>query len=97
MVNTIMTAMNRAIMNIDSPTSVQANAVQTGATQIDASQLLALLHLSSPALPIGGFAYSSGLESAIELGWVTNEAELESWLDGMLQAMAHLDITLVRC
>lgn len=96
MVNTIMTAMNRAIMNIDSPTSsLQADAVQTGATQIDASQLLALLHLSSPALPIGGFAYSSGLESAIELGWVTNEAELESWLDGMLQAMAHLDIPVL--
>lgn len=62
---------------------------------IDGQQLLALLHLSSPALPIGGFAYSSGLESAIELGWVSNEAELQSWLDGMLQGMAHLDIPVL--
>lgn len=63
--------------------------------QADAEQLLALLHLSSPALPIGAFAYSSGLESAIELGWVTDEAELESWLDGMLQGMAYLDIPVL--
>ncbi|WP_442019856.1 urease accessory protein UreF [Oceanisphaera sp. W20_SRM_FM3] len=62
---------------------------------INSQQLLALLHLSSPALPIGAFAYSSGLESAIELGWITNEAELQSWLDGMLQGMAHLDIPVL--
>lgn len=62
---------------------------------MDSPQLLALLHLSSPALPIGAFAYSSGLESAIELGWVTNEAELQSWLDGMLQGMSHLDIPVL--
>lgn len=61
----------------------------------DSQQLLALLHLSSPALPIGAFAYSSGLESAIELGWVRDEAELESWLDGMLQGMAYLDIPVL--
>lgn len=62
---------------------------------IDAPQLLALLHLSSPALPIGSFAYSSGLESAIELQWVTNEAELQRWLDGMLHGLAHLDIPVL--
>lgn len=62
---------------------------------MDSQQLLALLHLSSPALPIGGFAYSSGLESAIELGWVSNEDELQSWLDGMLQGLAYLDIPVL--
>ena len=61
----------------------------------DAQQLLALLHLSSPALPIGAFAYSSGLESAIELGWVKTEAELQSWLDGMLNGLTHLDIPVL--
>ena len=64
-------------------------------TAMDSQQLLALLHLSSPALPIGGFAYSSGLESAIELGWVSNEDELQSWLDGMLQGLAYLDIPVL--
>ena len=33
--------------------------------------LLAALHLASPALPVGGFAYSQGLEQAIEDRWVT--------------------------
>ena len=61
----------------------------------DAQQLLALLHLSSPALPIGAFAYSSGLESAIELGWVNTEAELQSWLDGMINGLTHLDIPVL--
>ncbi|MGO1793309.1 MAG: urease accessory protein UreF [Oceanisphaera sp.] len=68
---------------------------QASSMDIDAPQLLALLHLSSPALPIGSFAYSSGLESAIDLQWITNEAELQSWLEGMLHGMAHLDIPVL--
>lgn len=61
----------------------------------DGDQLLALLHLSSPALPIGAFAYSSGLESAIELGWVKDEAGLQSWLSGMLHGLAYLDVPVL--
>lgn len=46
--------------------------------------LLGLMQLVSPALPIGAFAWSQGLESAFELGWVSNAAELEQWLQGVL-------------
>ncbi len=46
--------------------------------------LLGLMQLISPALPIGAFAWSQGLESAFELGWVTNEKELGDWLEGVL-------------
>ncbi|MGM8884885.1 urease accessory protein UreF [Psychrobacter sp. 1U2] len=46
--------------------------------------LLGLMQLISPALPIGAFAWSQGLESAFELGWVTNEQELGEWLTGVL-------------
>ncbi|MDI5985770.1 urease accessory UreF family protein [Halomonas sp. M4R5S39] len=46
--------------------------------------LLGLLQLVSPALPIGAFAFSQGLESAFELGWVTDEASLGDWLAGVL-------------
>lgn len=53
--------------------------------------LLGLLQLVSPALPIGAFAWSQGLESAFELGWVTDEASLGEWLEGVL------DDGLVRC
>ena len=47
--------------------------------------LLGLMQLVSPALPIGAFAWSQGLESAFELGWVNNETELGQWLDGVLE------------
>ena len=33
----------------------------------------------SPAFPIGGFAYSQGLESAVAEGWVTDSATLGAW------------------
>lgn len=46
--------------------------------------LLGLMQLISPALPIGAFAWSQGLESAFELGWVTTEQELCHWLEGVL-------------
>ncbi len=47
--------------------------------------LLGLLQLVSPALPIGAFAWSQGLESAFELGWVNNEDQLGDWLEGVLE------------
>lgn len=46
--------------------------------------LLGLIQLISPALPIGAFAWSQGLESAFELGWVNNEQQLGEWLTGVL-------------
>ena len=47
--------------------------------------LLGLLQLVSPALPIGAFAFSQGLESAFELGWVNDESSLAEWLTGVLE------------
>lgn len=46
--------------------------------------LLGLMQLVSPALPIGAFAFSQGLESAFELGWVSDEQSLAEWLSGVL-------------
>lgn len=56
---------------------------QPGATSDLA--LLGLMQLVSPALPIGAFAWSQGLESAFELGWVKTEADLSEWLEGVLE------------
>jgi urease accessory protein len=47
---------------------------------LSATSLLQLMWLASPALPVGGFSYSEGLESAVEAGLVTNEAQTASWL-----------------
>jgi urease accessory protein len=43
-------------------------------------QLVSLLHLASPALPIGGFSYSQGLEAAIDCGLVRDAATAERWI-----------------
>lgn len=54
--------------------------------------LLRLLQLASPALPIGAYAYSRGLESAVHFGWVTSEQEALSWISGTLErAVATLE------
>lgn len=52
---------------------------------LDDLALLGLMQLVSPALPIGAFAWSQGLESAFELGWVANEQQLGEWLEGVLE------------
>jgi len=47
--------------------------------------LTRLLQLVSPALPIGAFAYSQGLEQAVASGWVKDEASAAEWLLGLLE------------
>lgn len=47
-----------------------------------------LLRLTSPALPIGAFAWSGGLEGAIEEGVVRDEASALAWLHDLL-ALGH--------
>ena len=42
--------------------------------------LLQLIWLASPALPVGGFSYSEGLEAAIDRGWVHDEDSAADWL-----------------
>jgi urease accessory protein len=62
-------------------------------------RLLQLLHLCSPSLPVGGYAYSQGLEGAVDLGWVSDAASLEGWLHSQLRhSLAHLELPVVqRC
>lgn len=47
---------------------------------LPSATLLRLIWLASPALPVGGFSYSEGLEPAVECGLVTDEATAMSWL-----------------
>ncbi len=58
--------------------------------------LLRLLQLASPAFPIGAYAYSQGLEWAVESGVVCNEADATQWIVGQLQAnLARLDVPVL--
>ncbi|WP_406721650.1 urease accessory UreF family protein [Thioclava litoralis] len=48
------------------------------------SALLSLVQWMSPAFPTGAFAYSHGLEQAIAMGEVSDEAGLSQWLRDIL-------------
>jgi urease accessory protein len=47
-------------------------------------QLLQLLAFMSPAFPVGGFAYSHGLERAIDDGTVISVEEVREWIESLL-------------
>jgi urease accessory protein len=47
-------------------------------------QLLQLLAFMSPAFPVGGFAYSHGLERAIDDGAVASADEVREWIEALL-------------
>ena len=47
--------------------------------------LLRLLQLASPALPVGAYTYSQGLEWAVESGLVRTEAQAATWIGELLE------------
>lgn len=52
-----------------------------------------MLQLCSPTLPVGAYAYSQGLECAVERGWVRDEASASDWIFGLLEHnLRHLDL-----
>jgi urease accessory protein len=62
----------------------------------DVPALLPLMWLASPALPIGGFSYSEGLEAAIEAGAVRDESSAAAWLTDQLRlSLARADLALL--
>ncbi|MDQ7744810.1 urease accessory UreF family protein [Hydrogenophaga pseudoflava] len=61
-----------------------------------AAGLLHTLWLASPALPVGGFSYSEGLEAAVDAGLVRDEASAAAWLADQLQlSLARSDLAVV--
>lgn len=89
-------------MNKDTTTPmVVATAIATttdgtvapGTTPLPAAPLLQLMWLASPALPVGGFSYSEGLEAAVDAGIVTAEASARDWLlDQLALVQARSDL-----
>lgn len=72
--------------------TARAAATTTVTTSTEAATRLQLMWLASPALPVGGFSYSEGLEAAVEAGLVTNETSASTWLrDQMHLALARAD------
>lgn len=63
-----------------------------------AGSSLPLLIWLSPAFPVGAFAYSHGLESAVEHGDIANAATLQNWLDDLVRfGSLRTDAVLAAC
>ncbi len=71
-----------------------ATRMTTTTTQTD---LLRLLTFLSPAFPTGGFAYSHGLETAVEAGDIADADSLQVWLSDVLRhGSGRADVILLR-
>lgn len=66
------------------------------AMTMQASSLLKLLQLSSVSLPVGGYAFSQGLEYAIDTGWVTNFEHVNDWVtDQLMLSFSKVDLPIL--
>lgn len=62
-----------------------------------AESQLRLWQLISPTLPIGSFAYSQGLEYAVDSGWIKDEQQTYEWIRGQVNnTLSSLDIPVMQ-
>jgi len=62
-----------------------------------AESQLRLMQLISPTLPIGSFAYSQGMEYAVDAGWLVNEEQTNDWIKGQIKnTLSSLDIPVMQ-
>lgn len=82
-------------MRTNTNTTTMAAVLTTMATP-DSPTLLQLIWLASPALPVGGFSYSEGLEAAIDQGLIDDETSCTRWLtDQLLLTQARGDLAVI--
>ena len=55
-----------------------------GMTEAAPDAFLRLLSWLSPSFPVGAFAYSHGIETAVDSGLVRSSADLESWIGAII-------------
>nr|WP_298244936.1 urease accessory protein UreF [uncultured Bradyrhizobium sp.] len=77
---TIPTITTATSMLMTTSESVSADGLDEG----EAAALYRLMTWLSPAFPVGGFSYSSGIEWAVEAGDIVDTTTLADWLDAML-------------
>lgn len=66
------------------------------AQALPAASLLQLIWLASPALPVGGFSYSEGLEVAVERAGVATENAASDWLADQLHlTLARSELAVI--
>ena len=80
-VTSIITTAIPMLMTTNEPPALDDRGAMTEAEQAALYRLLTWL---SPAFPVGGFSYSSGIEWAVEAGDINNAGSLKGWLTDML-------------
>ncbi|WP_347558668.1 urease accessory protein UreF [Robbsia sp. KACC 23696] len=81
------------VASTGAPTSSDAAVTQPGGSETANHELISLLHLASPALPIGGFSYSQGLESAVDCGWIHDGESAGTWIrNGLSTVLARCEL-----
>jgi urease accessory protein len=79
------------------PVAVTTATITSMARAMSIDGLLPLLWLASPALPVGGFSYSEGLESAVDAGRVADETQAREWLVQQLHlVLARSELPVVK-
>jgi urease accessory protein len=69
---------------------------QTAQQPLPAPSLLRLMWLASPALPIGGFSYSEGIEAAVDYGYIATFNIANDWLiDQLHLTLARADLAVI--
>ena len=59
--------------------------------------LVRLLQLASPTLPVGAYSYSQGLEAAIEAGYVKDAETAHQWIGDVLElSVARMEAQVLR-
>jgi urease accessory protein len=58
--------------------------------------LVRLLQLASPTLPVGAYSYSQGLEAAIDAGYVRDAETVQGWIGDVLElSVARMEAPLL--
>jgi len=72
--------------------SMSTATIPTITMTTSTERLARLLQLASPALPVGAYSYSGGLEAAAEAGIVKDAASAERWIGDVLShSVARMD------
>jgi urease accessory protein len=81
MASTSITTVIPMLMTTSEPRPILDRGSMTDA---ETAALYRLMTWLSPSFPVGAFAYSSGIEWAVETGDITDAASLRDWLAAML-------------
>lgn len=60
------------------------------------TNFLKILHLADSAFPIGGYAYSYGMEFSVKSGLISSFSELDSYLKEFIRQATNFDLAFVK-